>query len=63
MRFKKRRASPLGAIFSLARRRPLKIIWALFDVVTIAVIGGGFYLWIAWRTQKLLYLAAASVLD
>jgi len=35
----------------------------LFDVVTIAVIGGGFYLWIAWRTQKLLYLAAASVLD
>jgi uncharacterized iron-regulated membrane protein len=26
---------------------PLKIIWALLDVVTIAVIGSGFYLWAA----------------
>jgi uncharacterized iron-regulated membrane protein len=38
--------------FSFARRRPLKIIWALLDVVTIAVIGSGFHLWIARRTRK-----------
>jgi hypothetical protein len=25
----------------------LKIIWALLDAVTITVIGGGFYLWLA----------------
>jgi uncharacterized iron-regulated membrane protein len=31
---------------------PLKIIWALLDVVTIVVIGSGFYLWIARRTRK-----------
>lgn len=31
---------------------PLKIIWALLDVVTIAVIGSGFYLWLARRTRK-----------
>jgi hypothetical protein len=59
----KQMLSPLGAIFSLVRRRPLKIIRALLEVATIAVVGGGFCLWIAWRTQKLLYLAAASVLD
>jgi uncharacterized iron-regulated membrane protein len=31
---------------------PLKIIWALLDVVTIAVIGSGFYLWLARRIRK-----------
>ncbi|MEI9924729.1 MAG: PepSY-associated TM helix domain-containing protein, partial [Bradyrhizobium sp.] len=31
---------------------PLKIIWALLDVVTIAVIGSGFYLWIARRLRR-----------
>ena len=31
---------------------PLKIIWALLDVITIAVIGSGFYLWMARRTRK-----------
>ncbi len=28
---------------------PLKIIWALLDLVTIAVLGSGLYLWIARR--------------
>jgi uncharacterized iron-regulated membrane protein len=31
---------------------PLKIIWALLDVVTIVVIGSGLYLWIARRTRR-----------
>jgi len=26
---------------------PLKIIWALLDIIMIAVIGSGLYLWIA----------------
>ncbi len=26
---------------------PLKIIWALLDIVTIIVLGSGFYLWLA----------------
>ncbi len=28
---------------------PLKIIWALLDLVTIAVLGSGLYLWLARR--------------
>ena len=28
---------------------PLKIIWALFDIVTIVVLGSGLYLWIKRR--------------
>jgi uncharacterized iron-regulated membrane protein len=28
---------------------PLKILWALFDLVTIAVLGSGLYLWLARR--------------
>jgi hypothetical protein len=39
----KRMLSPLGAIFSLVRRRPLKIIRALLEVATIAVVVSGFY--------------------
>jgi uncharacterized iron-regulated membrane protein len=31
---------------------PLKIIWALLDVITIGVIGSGFYLWIARQARK-----------
>jgi uncharacterized iron-regulated membrane protein len=31
---------------------PLKIVWALLDVITIAVIGSGFYLWMARRMRK-----------
>jgi uncharacterized iron-regulated membrane protein len=31
---------------------PLKIIWALLDVVTIAVICSGFYLWVIRRARK-----------
>lgn len=33
---------------------PLKIIWALFDLVTIVVLGSGLYLWVsrrAWRVE------------
>ncbi len=28
---------------------PLKVIWALLDLVTIAVLGSGLYLWLARR--------------
>src|SRR5262249_17234135 len=28
---------------------PLKILWALLDIVTIVVLGSGLYLWIARR--------------
>ena len=30
---------------------PLKIIWALLDVMTIVVIGSGLYLWIVRRRK------------
>jgi uncharacterized iron-regulated membrane protein len=30
---------------------PLKIIWALLDVMTIVVIGSGLYLWIVKRRK------------
>ncbi len=37
---------------------PLKIIWALLDLVTIVVLGSGLYLWIAKprREQKAVVL-------
>ncbi|MDB5973481.1 MAG: putative rane protein [Nevskia sp.] len=31
---------------------PLKLIWALLDLVTIAVLGSGLYLWLAWRRSS-----------
>jgi uncharacterized iron-regulated membrane protein len=32
---------------------PLKIIWALLDLLTIAVIGSGLYLWwVKWRKTR-----------
>jgi uncharacterized iron-regulated membrane protein len=33
---------------------PLKIIWALLDVITIIVLGSGLYLWVAkkWRRKR-----------
>jgi len=31
---------------------PLKIIWALFDIVTIVVLGSGIYLWLKPKTRK-----------
>ncbi|TAI67762.1 PepSY-associated TM helix domain-containing protein [Bradyrhizobium sp. Leo170] len=31
---------------------PLKIIWAVLDVLTIVVIGSGLYLWLARRSRK-----------
>lgn len=31
---------------------PLKIIWALLDVMTITVLGSGVYLWIARRKAR-----------
>jgi uncharacterized iron-regulated membrane protein len=30
---------------------PLKIIWALLDIMTIVVIGSGLYLWIVKRRK------------
>jgi uncharacterized iron-regulated membrane protein len=33
---------------------PLKIIWALLDIVTIIVLGSGLYLWLSRRTSPLL---------
>jgi uncharacterized iron-regulated membrane protein len=32
---------------------PLKIIWALLDVVTIIVLGSGLYLWLARRRSSI----------
>ena len=28
---------------------PLKILWAILDIVTIVVLGSGLYLWLARR--------------
>ena len=30
---------------------PLKIIWALLDIMTIVVIGSGLYLWVVKRRK------------
>jgi uncharacterized iron-regulated membrane protein len=32
---------------------PLKIIWAVFDIVTIVVLGSGLYLWLARRRSSI----------
>ena len=32
---------------------PLKIIWAIFDIVTIIVLGSGLYLWLARRRSSI----------
>ncbi len=32
---------------------PLKILWALLDIVTIAVLGSGLYLWLSRRTSPI----------
>jgi uncharacterized iron-regulated membrane protein len=32
---------------------PLKIIWAVFDIVTIIVLGSGLYLWLARRRSSI----------
>jgi uncharacterized iron-regulated membrane protein len=32
---------------------PLKVIWALLDVITIVVLGSGLYLWIARRRTSI----------
>ncbi|MEH2479117.1 putative iron-regulated membrane protein [Nitrobacteraceae bacterium AZCC 2146] len=41
---------------------PLKIIWALLDVLTIVVLGSGLYLWWVRRrkTQRVAHVSAAS---
>jgi uncharacterized iron-regulated membrane protein len=31
---------------------PLKIIWALFDIATIVVLGSGLYLWLKLKTKR-----------
>ncbi|QUS39718.1 PepSY domain-containing protein [Tardiphaga alba] len=41
---------------------PLKIVWALFDFVTIVVLGSGLYLWIAkWRRARKSRIAIDAV--
>jgi uncharacterized iron-regulated membrane protein len=32
---------------------PLKIVWALFDIVTIVVLGSGLYLWVSRRKSSI----------
>jgi len=32
---------------------PLKIIWAILDIVTIIVLGSGIYLWLARRRSSI----------
>ena len=32
---------------------PLKIIWAILDIVTIIVLGSGLYLWLARRRSSI----------
>ena len=39
---------------------PLKIFWALLDLITIVVLGSGLYLWLARGTRHQPYLAEAS---
>ena len=41
---------------------PLKIIWALLDVMTIVVIGSGFYLWLARRRRHRSHIVAGQPL-
>jgi uncharacterized iron-regulated membrane protein len=31
---------------------PLKIIWALFDVASIVILGSGLYLWLVKRPRR-----------
>jgi uncharacterized iron-regulated membrane protein len=31
---------------------PLKVIWAVLDILTIVVIGSGLYLWLARRRKR-----------
>ena len=38
---------------------PLKIIWALFDVAAIVILGSGLYLWLVRRPKR----AVASSTD
>jgi uncharacterized iron-regulated membrane protein len=42
-------------------RLPLKIVWALFDLVAIVVLGSGVYLWLAKRNVNVPSEAAAAV--
>jgi uncharacterized iron-regulated membrane protein len=46
---------------------PLKILWALLDVVTIAVLGSGLYLWLGRRTapagRRIQHLSSDPVSD
>lgn len=39
---------------------PLKIIWAILDIGTIAVLGSGLYLWVARRERRVARLSAAD---
>jgi uncharacterized iron-regulated membrane protein len=41
---------------------PLKIIWALLDIMTIVVIGSGLYLWIVKRRKHRSHTVAGQPL-
>jgi uncharacterized iron-regulated membrane protein len=38
---------------------PLKLIWAMFDIATIAVLASGFYLWVAKGRRRRLALSTS----
>jgi uncharacterized iron-regulated membrane protein len=39
---------------------PLKVLWALLDLITIVLLGSGLYLWIARRQSHAARLARIS---
>lgn len=42
---------------------PLKVIWALLDVITIVVLGSGVYLWLVGRRRALPAERKAAEID
>jgi len=40
---------------------PLKIIWAIFDVITIIILGTGLYLWFARRRGKATFAQQGAI--
>lgn len=47
----------IGANFPPRGGMPLKIIWALFDIVTIIILVSGLYLWFARRKAQVAQIA------
>ena len=42
---------------------PMQVLWAVLDIVTIAVLGSGLYLWLKRRQSRSLADEAGVVLD